>query len=349
YFFMDRVLTADHVPWQMQPDGWIETAYDVPADAWYFTANYTSTLPFCILLEIALQPCGWLAAYAGSALHSEDRLHFRNLGGTARCIQEIPRDAGTLLVRVRMTDVSKAGAMILQSFDMQVSNHGQTVYEGTTRFGFFTAQALASQKGIQNCALVSDTPAVPREPFKVFPSVSPRTPADLSMDPDTGMPADALRMIDAIEVMDPSGGKFNHGYIRAKKTVDPKEWFFDAHFYQDPVCPGSLGIESFLQTLRYYLLETFSMDPSTHAVSPVLGDTHEWVYRGQIIPTHKEVTIHTHIRQVSQENDIYAVKADGALCVDGRVIYEMKNFGLAFAPVGLKKTGDHLTRIFAPV
>jgi hypothetical protein len=73
------------------------------------------------------------------------------------------------------------------------------------------------------------------------------------------------------------------------------------------------------------------------------------VYRGQIIPTHKEVTIHTHIRQVSQENDIYAATADGALCVDGRVIYEMKNFGLAFAPVGLKKTGDHLTRIFAPV
>ncbi|MCF8139094.1 MAG: SDR family NAD(P)-dependent oxidoreductase, partial [Desulfotignum sp.] len=348
YFFMDRVLTADHVPWQMQPDGWIETAYDVPADAWYFTANYTRTLPFCILLEIALQPCGWLAAYAGSALHSEDRLHFRNLGGTARCIQEVSRDAGTLLVRVRLTDVSKAGDMILQSFDMQVTHQGQTVYEGTTRFGFFTAQALASQKGIQKCALVTDTPAVPREPIQVFPSISPRTPADLSMGPDTGMPGDALRMIDAIEVLDPSGGKFNHGYVRAQKTVDPKEWFFDAHFYQDPVCPGSLGIESFLQTLRYYLLETFSMDPSTHDVSLVLGDTHEWVYRGQIIPTHKVVTIHTHIRQVSQENNIYAVKADGALCVDGRVIYEMKNFGLAFAPVGLEKTRDHLTRIFVP-
>ncbi len=348
YFFMDRVLTADHVPWQMHPDGWIETEYHVPADAWYFSANHTRTMPFCILLEIALQPCGWLAAYAGSALHSDDRLHFRNLGGTARCIQEVARDAGTLLIRVRMTDVSKAGDMILQSFDMQVSNHGRMIYEGTTRFGFFTAPALASQKGIRNCTLVSDTPPVPREPIKVFSSAAPRTPADLSIDPDTGMPADALRMIDVIEVLDPSGGKFNHGYVRAKKTVDPKEWFFDAHFYQDPVCPGSLGIESFLQTLRYYLLETFSIDPAAHTPSLVLGDTHEWVYRGQIIPTHNEVTIHTHIRRVSQENDIYSAMADGALCVDGRVIYEMKNFGMRFARIGLEKTSDHLTRSFVP-
>ena len=34
-------------------------------------------------LEIALQPCGWLAAYLGSALTSPDDLYFRNLGGKA--------------------------------------------------------------------------------------------------------------------------------------------------------------------------------------------------------------------------------------------------------------------------
>ena len=31
-------------------------------------------MPFCILLEIALQPCGWLAAYMGSALKSDQDL-----------------------------------------------------------------------------------------------------------------------------------------------------------------------------------------------------------------------------------------------------------------------------------
>ena len=30
-------------------------------------------------------------------------------------------------------------------------------------------------------------------------------------------------------------------------AVDPSAWFFKAHFYQDPVIPGSLGLESLLQ------------------------------------------------------------------------------------------------------
>ena len=41
------------------------------------------SLPFAILLEVALQPCGWLAAYMGSALNSDEDLKFRNLGGSA--------------------------------------------------------------------------------------------------------------------------------------------------------------------------------------------------------------------------------------------------------------------------
>ncbi len=102
--------------------------------------------------------------------------------------------------------------------------------------------------------------------------------------------------------------------ICVQKTVDPSAWFFDAHFYQDPVCPGSLGIESFLQTLRYYLMTTFSIDPATHAPMVTSGQSHEWIYRGQIIPSNRVITLHTHIREVSQTGDTVAATADGA-CV----------------------------------
>jgi len=348
YFFMDRVVTADHGPWEMQPGGWIETRYDVPSDAWYFAANHTRTMPLCILLEIALQPCGWLAAYAGSALHSDDRLYFRNLGGTARWMDSVFQDAGTLTVRVRMTDVSKAGGMILQTFDMAVSSHGRLIYEGTTNFGFFTGPALAGQKGIRDCTLAVDPLSLNQVPEKVFEKTAPLTPADDSIGPDTGMPANALRMIDAIEILDPSGGHFKKGYVRAEKTVNPKEWFFDAHFYQDPVCPGSLGIESFVQTLRYYLLTVFSIDPATHTPMILPGKSHEWIYRGQILPSNQKVVVHTHIREVSQEGGTSWVVADGALCVDGRPIYEMKNFGLAFVAAGMERNTDYLTRTLVP-
>ena len=45
--------------------------YDVPPDAWYFAADRQERMPFAVLLEVALQPCGWLAAYMGSALTSD--------------------------------------------------------------------------------------------------------------------------------------------------------------------------------------------------------------------------------------------------------------------------------------
>ena len=153
YFFMDRVLTADHTAWQMEPGGWVEAQLDLPEDGWYFRAARSDTLPFCILLEIALQPCGWLAAYAGSALHSEDRLYFRNLGGEARMISPVHRTMGTLTMRSRLTGVSKAGGLIIQNFDLEVLNNGTLLYQGHTNFGFFTKASLSNQSGIKHSPL----------------------------------------------------------------------------------------------------------------------------------------------------------------------------------------------------
>jgi hypothetical protein len=63
----------------------IEIEYDVPPDAWYFDENGHPTMPFCVFLEAALQPCGWLASYVGSALTVRRGPVFRNLDGTGTC------------------------------------------------------------------------------------------------------------------------------------------------------------------------------------------------------------------------------------------------------------------------
>ena len=47
-------------------DGWwlrIEAEYDVPPGAWYFDENGYPTMPFAVLMEVGLQPCGWLASW----------------------------------------------------------------------------------------------------------------------------------------------------------------------------------------------------------------------------------------------------------------------------------------------
>src|SRR5262249_43520256 len=68
--FLDRITDVTGEPFVMKAGASCEAQYDVPADAWYFRANRCGIMPFAVLLEIALQPCGWLAAYCGSALTS---------------------------------------------------------------------------------------------------------------------------------------------------------------------------------------------------------------------------------------------------------------------------------------
>ncbi|MCP3874531.1 MAG: SDR family NAD(P)-dependent oxidoreductase [Desulfobacteraceae bacterium] len=333
YFFMDRVLKADHPQWEMRPGGWIETQYDMPKDEWYFSANRTDTIPFCILLEIALQPCGWLAAYAGSALESNDRLHFRNLGGKATFIKPLSRHSGVITIRAKMTDVSKAGGMIIQDFALEVLEGSTIVYQGTTNFGFFTNHALSNQVGIRNSQF-TEYSLSKHDPIDItnyqFKDDAPLTPDDPKYDQDIGMPSKALRMIDKIEALSFEAGLYEKGYVKATKNVDPSEWFFDAHFYQDPVCPGSLGVESFLQMIRFFLLQKHDINPTEYEAQMPIDQTHEWIYRGQIIPSNKKIEIHAHIKNIGHHNNEYSIAADGALIVDGICIYEMKDFVVGF-------------------
>ncbi len=339
YLFMDRITSIDHEAWSLKPGGWIEAEYDIPPDAWYFKANRSLSMPFAVLLEIALQPCGWLAAYMGSALKSSKDLKFRNLGGKAVLHSEVLPDSGTLTMRTRAKKISGAGDMIIEEFDMKILQAGNIIYEGDTVFGFFSGEALSKQVGIRN---------IEKELFNIaseekttgflctFPDESPLSPDDSTIDPSPllGMPARALRMIDAIDIFAENGGPFGLGYVRGIKTVDPSEWFFKAHFFQDPVCPGSLGIESFLQTIKFVALKRWGHLAQTHRFSPVTGKSHNWIYRGQIIPENRKIEVETIVTEIRDE-PLPCIMADGYLKVDGLYIYKMKNFGIKLIPAVL--------------
>ena len=133
-------------------------------------------------------------------------------------------------------------------------------------------------------------------------------------------------MIDRIELFVPDGGPAGLGYLRGIKAVDPDEWFFKAHFHQDPVTPGSLGLESFLQLVRFAAVERWGWSEGELLVSPVPERVHRWLYRGQIVPTNLRVTVDAWITEVDQQNRI--LTADGFLSVDGKLIYQMNDFTL---------------------
>jgi PfaB family protein len=337
YLLIDRIITAEPQPWKLKPGGWIEAEVDIDPSAWYFRSDRTPAAPISILLEIALQPCGWLAAYMGSALRSRGDLRFRNLGGRAKLYGEVLTDTGTLTTRARLTNASEAADMIIEHFDFEVYRQKQKIYTGNTYFGFFTQDALAQQEGIRDAAKQAYSPTPEETQNRLsheFVDIAPLHPEDPTSDtaPALAMPARAIRMIDRIEAYIPDGGPLGLGFIRGTKTVDPQEWFFNAHFYQDPVCPGSLGIESFIQLLKYVARERWPQLEETHRFGLWTGTHHSWIYRGQILPVNGLVTVEAVITEI-QDGPIPRLLADGFLEVDGLYIYKMDNFGIQLIPV----------------
>ncbi len=336
--FMDRVVQVEPPAWVLKPGGWIESEYDVPRDAWYFAANRQRSMPFAVLLEAALQPCGWLAAYVGSALRSDSDLSFRNLGGKATLFEELRPDAGMLVARVRLTKVNEAGGMIIQDYDMQLLRAGRVVYDGVTTFGFFSKQALAQQVGIRDAGkrrleILPDELA--RATRYEILRAAPIEPEDAVAGDDSEVfdtlvqPAGAFLMIDGIDALSLTGGPKGHGFVRGSAEVNPGAWFFKAHFYQDPVWPGSLGLESFIQLMKAYAIERWGAAMrESHRFEPIaVGMEHAWAYRGQILPTNKRVEVEATMTAV-EDGDEPVIVADGFLTVDGLAIYEMMNFGI---------------------
>lgn len=318
YKFLDRITSIkDCEQWVLKAGGIIEAEYDVPVDEWYFTEDNQPYMPFAVLLEVALQPCGWLAAYLGSALTSETDISFRNLGGKATQFIKVSPEIGTLTTKVKISNVSQSGGMVIQNFDYEMHSNLGMIYKGNTYFGFFSHDALAEQVGIRDAKpYKASQEELARGKSFAYPSEAP-------------MPADMMRMVDEITLYDPDAGPNGLGFIEGIANVKQEAWFFKAHFFEDPVWPGSLGLESFMQLLKVFAWERWQdeLEIGQFAFeSMALDQLHEWVYRGQILPVDDKVTVQAVITEVDDQSR--SLKADGFLTVDGRIIYQMKDFAL---------------------
>ena len=331
YHFMTRVASIDGAMGSMDPGQTIEVEYDVPADAWYFDENGARTMPMCVLMEAALQPCGWLASFVGSALSADIDLAFRNLDGTGTLKVDVLPDAGTLRTRSTITSVSSSGGMIIESFEVECFLGETSVYEMKTVFGFFPKEALESQAGL----------SVPASEEGVLEAPSERT-VDLTTRPSRYFEGSArlaspfLMMLERITGIWPDGGDDGLGRYRSELDVDPDHWFLKAHFFQDPVQPGSLGIEAMIQLLQFAMLDR-GMDEGIEGArfEPIgLGVPCTWKYRGQVRVHNRRVHCVVDLTDVGEdERGRYAI-ARASLYCDGMRIYEAQNLGMRIVSGG---------------
>jgi PfaB family protein len=309
YQFIDRVVEAIGEPFTMRAGAEVLAELDVRPEDWFFASQRQDHMPYAVLLEAALQTCGWTAAWVGSALTSDVDLKFRNLGGEATVRGRVRAVSDRLMSRVRLDRVSSTGGMIIQGFSFAVQSQvAGPVLEGTTYFGFFSDAALAQQVGLPDAVLRAPAPRV-----APFPDRAP-------------FPDPKLRMVDRIERLAMTGGPSGLGLVDGSIDVDPEAWFFGAHFLGDPVWPGSLGLEALVQLLAAWAAERWPFGPDARWIGPAVGHRHAWTYRGQIVPDCRRVDVQANIVAVHEAER--RVVADGLLAVDGRAIYRMDGFSL---------------------
>ena len=319
YHMISRVLSVSTRPNSPQVGATVITEYDVPSNAWYFENSGNGQMPFAVLLEVALQPCGWLGSHGGFALLGGEC--FRNLDGQGTISNNVEAVEQCIRVESTMTQFSTMGAMTIVHFNVNVtSSLGNEVMSLTTSFGFFPMNALIRQVGLD----VNDQ--------QLARCHLPATywPVD---DPQSLLPTGRMLMIDEVDFFEPTGGVAGHGLIRCYQKVDPYAWYFKAHFYQDPVQPGSLGLDALLQTLlRCIVLKGLTRDMRQPQVRYIVPEQPiNWSYRGQVTPSARRVTLVVEIESIDQQRAGFVVKASGSLWRDELRIYEAENLSIGIS------------------
>ena len=128
------------------------------------------------------------------------------------------------------------------------------------------------------------------------------------------LPLPPMLMFDRITEISDDGGAHGKGLITAELDIKSDLWFYGCHFEGDPIMPGCLGLDALWQMLGFFL--GWRGNPGR---GRALG-CGEVKFTGQILPDHKQVRYHIHMKRVIERKLVMGI-ADGSVAVDGEVIY----------------------------
>ncbi|MFO6422185.1 beta-ketoacyl synthase N-terminal-like domain-containing protein [Motilimonas sp. KMU-193] len=312
--------------------------YDVPADAWYFKANtHASYMPYSILMEISLQPNGFISGYMGTTLgFPGTELFFRNLDGQGKLLREVDLRGKTIVNESLLKSTVIAGTNIIQSFDFVLSTDGEPFYQGSAVFGYFKAEALTHQLGLDNGKvrqawyLEQDAQTLGTSQMPERIDLTDPQHALFAIDPARPhyrLAGGRLNFVDTVYLL-ANSGSHQLGYCYAERTIDPSDWFFQFHFHQDPVMPGSLGVEAIIEVMQVFALKKdLGADLASPKFTALLSEV-KWKYRGQINPLNTLMNINVHITKIIREPNQVTLVANADLSKDGLRIYEVTDIAL---------------------
>ncbi len=128
------------------------------------------------------------------------------------------------------------------------------------------------------------------------------------------LPLPPMLMFDRITKITDNTGEHGKGEVIAELGITPDLWFFECHFYEDPVMPGCLGQDALWQLLGFYL-GWIGLKGRGRARGGSIK------FNGSVFPTSKLVTYKLNIKRILNQKLSMGI-ADGEVLVDGKKIYE---------------------------
>jgi len=328
-------INATRLKFTGQPN--LVSEYDVPAAPWWNKQNSYPVMPYSILMEIGLQPCGFLSAYLGSTLaYPNEDFYFRNLDGDGHLLRVIDLRGKTIRNRVELLSATAIQGIIIQKFSYQLAVDDAPFYAGTAVFGYFKPQSLANQVGLDQGKKVApwyeQAAGLPVSKINLTaPSARQQWYQAAADKPFYRLAGDQLNFLDEALVI-PGGGRHGQGYIFASKKINPQDWFFSCHFYQDPVMPGSLGVEAILQALQIFALhQNLGAQLKSPHFTHVADHQTVWIYRGQMTPSDTTMRLEIHLTGIETAPGQVTLRGDASLWKGDLRIYEVKQIGLRLA------------------
>ena len=142
--------------------------------------------------------------------------------------------------------------------------------------------------------------------------------------PDCGrLPLSNMLMLDRIVQISADEGDYGKGRVVGELDLSPNQWFFKGHFKDDPIMPGSLGLDALWQALGFFLSWT-----GYQGKGRALG-VGEVKFKKQILPTGRKLTYQVDIKKIVPNHSTLAL-ADGKVFVDDQEAFTARSLRLAF-------------------
>jgi acyl transferase domain-containing protein/3-hydroxymyristoyl/3-hydroxydecanoyl-(acyl carrier protein) dehydratase len=344
----DRVTGIDAEPATMGT-GKIWTETDVKAEDWFL--DYSGRMPVGLMME-AGQADLLLISWLGADLLSRGERVYRLLGCEVTLHGPVARVGETLRFEISIDGHAENDGVRLFFFryDCYVGDELRlTVRSGQA--GFFTDAELAESDGIRWDPSAETPPdrRVDPPPLRAARSFGPR---ELGAFAD-GRPADCfgpawsateqhvrtprigdgrMLFLDEVADFDPEGGPWGRGYLRARTAVDPEDWFFAGHFFNDPCMPGTLMFEGCFQAMSFYLAGLgATVEHDGWRFEPMRERGYRMRCRGQVTPNARELVYEVLVKEVHLGEEPLLI-ADLLCTVDGLKAFHAAEVGLRLIP-----------------